>query len=323
MDTPGRLLRMLALMSSRAHWRAADLAERLEVTERSIRRDITRLRDLGYPVRSVTGPMGGYSLAAGATLPPLLLDDDEAVSIAVALRDVANNASAALADGALSALTKLGQVMPTTLRDRVAALSSVVVDIDRRVDPYDDDDDASNQVEALMTLAVACSRSERVRFDYRSGEGTETVRHVEPFRLVSLGRRWYLVANDIDRADWRTFRVDRISRVRNNGARFTRGETPDAAALVAAGIAVNAYSQRALIEVAAPAHEVARYIAPTVGLVSADPLDARRSIVEIGGEPDWIARFLVGLPLTCRVIDSPDVTAAVRSIAHQLLVDHR
>ena len=319
MDTPVRLLRLLALMSSRSNWRANELAERFEVTERSIRRDITRLRDLGYPVESVTGPLGGYSLGAGGRLPPLLLDDDEAVSIAVALHDVANNAAPSLADGALSALTKLGQVMPVSLRERVAALSSVVVGIGR---PTDRTPDQSNQVESMMVLAVACARSERIRFDYRSGDGTETVRHTEPFRLVSFGQRWYLVANDLDRADWRTFRVDRISRVRNNGARFVRGETPDAAALVAAGIAVNAYSDRCVVDVHAPPDEVARHIAPTVGVISAHPTREDWSSVEIGGEPEWVARYLAGLPLPCRVVDPPAVRAALRDLGRTLSTNH-
>src|SRR5688572_15225553 len=136
MDTPARLLRLLAMLSSRGSWRGAELAERLEVTERSIRRDITRLRDLGYPVDSITGVHGGYSLAVGGRLPPLLLDDDEAVSIAVALHDIARRSTDAIAEAALSALTKLGQVMPASLRERVSALSTVVVDVGGTPDPF-------------------------------------------------------------------------------------------------------------------------------------------------------------------------------------------
>ena len=136
MDTPARLLRLLAMLSSRGSWSGSELAERLEVTERSIRRDITRLRDLGYPISSTTGVHGGYSSAAGGPLPPLLLDDDEAVSMAVALHDLANRSTDAIAESALRALTKLGQVMPASLRERVSALSTVVVGGGAASDPF-------------------------------------------------------------------------------------------------------------------------------------------------------------------------------------------
>ncbi|HEY4333811.1 MAG TPA: YafY family protein, partial [Ilumatobacteraceae bacterium] len=305
-DTPARLLRLLALMSSRATWRGDELAARLEITERSVRRDMTRLRDLGYPIESITGPYGGYSLGAGGRLPPLLLNDDEAVSIAVALHQIAHRSTASVADGALSALTKLSQVMPGSLRERVAALTSVVVDIGsaaaRPTTP-------TGTIDSLMALAVTCSRSERTRFDYRSGEGAETTRHVEPFRLVSAGNRWYLVAFDLDRSDWRSFRVDRVSRIRTTGARFQRGEVPDAAEFVAAGLAVHAYAQRALIRIKAPLHDAIAEIPPTIGVARADPDDAAQTLVEIGGDHDWVARFLVSLALPYEVVEPAELRA--------------
>ena len=317
MDTPARLLRLLALMSSRGSWRGAELAERLEVTERSVRRDVTRLRDLGYPIESITGTHGGYSLAAGGRLPPLLLDDDEAVSIAVALHDIAQRSTSAVAEAALSALTKLGQVMPASLRERVSALSTVVVGLDGMyTDPHGE---GAADVDVVMAFGLACSRHERVRFDYRSGEGRESIRHVEPFRLVSVGRRWYLVAFDLDRADWRTFRVDRISRVRNTGARFVRVDPPDAAALVAAGIAVNSYSSTALIRFAAPPDVVARHVPPTIGVIRADPKPRKSTVVEIGGDPDWIARYLAGQSLPYEVIEPAAVRNELRLLAQRLL----
>jgi len=308
-------------MSSRSTWRGDELAERLEITERSVRRDMTRLRDLGYPIDSVTGPYGGYSLGAGGRLPPLLLSDDEAVSIAVALQQIAHRSSVGVAEGALSALTKLSQVMPTSLRERVVAMSSVVVGVG--VPSVDGALGEAGEVEALMSLAVACSRIERIRFDYRSGEGAETVRHTEPFRLVSVGQRWYLVAYDIDRADWRTFRVDRISRLRNTGARFQRGEVPDAATFVAEGLAVNAYSQRAAIRIDAPLEIAAREIPPTIGVARADPDDPARTLVEIGGDDDWVARFVVGLPLPYEVLEPASVRAELRRIGRRLVAANR
>jgi len=308
------------MMSSRATWRSSELAERLEITDRSVRRDITRLRALGYPIDSVTGPFGGYSLAAGSQLPPLLLDDDEAVAIAVALHRIAHRSSASIADGALGALTKLSQVMPTSLRDRVAALSSVVVDIGSASNR---DVEVSGEVESLMSLAVACARSERIRFDYRSGDGTESFRHGEPFRLVSAAQRWYLVAFDLDRHDWRTFRVDRISRVRNNGARFQRGDVPDAATFVAEGLAVNAYDSRAVVRVHAPLQLVNREIPPTIGITRVDPDNADHTLVDIGGDDEWVARFVAGLGLSYEVVQPASLKDELRRLGRRLIEANR
>ncbi len=316
MDTPARLLRLLAMLSSRGSWSGSELAERLEVTERSIRRDMTRLRDLGYPVSSTTGVHGGYSLAAGGQLPPLLLDDDEAVSMAVALHDLANRSTDAIAESALRALTKLGQVMPASLRERVSALSTVVVGVGAASDPFGE---GPADVDVVMAFGVACSRCERARFDYRSGEGVESIRHVEPFRLVSVGRRWYLVAFDVDRVDWRTFRVDRISRVRNTGARFVRIDAPDAAEYVAAGLAVNSYADSAVVRFAAPADVVARHIPPTIGVIRRDPKHRRHTVVEIGGDADWIARYLAGSALEYEVVQPTAVRDELRLLGLRLL----
>ncbi|MGD9995769.1 MAG: helix-turn-helix transcriptional regulator [Ilumatobacteraceae bacterium] len=316
MDTPVRLLRLLAMLSSRGSWRAAELAERLEVTERSIGRDITRLRELGYPVDSVTGVHGGYSLAAGGRLPPLLLDDDEAVSIAVALHDIARRSNEAVAQSALSALTKLGQVMPASLRERVSALSDVVVGLGGSPDPHGE---GPADVDVVMAIGLACARSERTRFDYRSGEGVESMRHVEPFRLVSVGHRWYLVAFDVDRADWRTFRLDRVSRVRTTGARFVHTDPPDAAEFVSRGIAVNSYESRALIRFAAPPEVVARHVPPTIGVVRRAPRNRRSTIVEIGGDHDWIARYLAGSSLDYEVLEPAELRDELRRLGEALV----
>ena len=321
MDTPARLLRLLALLSSRGSWRGAELAARLEVTERSIRRDITRLRDLGYPVDSITGVHGGYSLAAGGRLPPLLLDDDEAVSIAVALHDIAQRSTDA--DRRVR-IERAHQVGPGDAR--VVTRSRVGAEHGRRGHrrhPRSPSPTATAEVDVVMAFGLACSRSERTRFDYRSGEGVESVRHVEPFRLVSVGRRWYLVAFDLDRMAWRTFRVDRVSRVRNTGARFVRIDPPDAAEFVATGIAVNSYSTSALVRFAATADIVARHIPPTVGVIRRDPKHRRHTIVEIGGDPDWIARYLAGSSLDYEVLEPAELRDELRKLGQQLVERHR
>src|SRR5687768_4750127 len=205
MGTSARLLRLLSLLQAPRDWTGAELAERLEVSPRTIRNDVERLRGLGYPVHATRGSIGGYRLAAGATLPPLLLDDEEAVAVAVGLRTAAGGTVAGIEETSVRALAKLEQVLPSRLRHRVNALQSFTVPVppDRpgpTVDPA-----------VLTVLAAACRDAERLRFDYRGHDGSATVRSVEPHRLVSWGRRWYLVAWDVDRQDWRTFRVDRIA----------------------------------------------------------------------------------------------------------------
>jgi predicted DNA-binding transcriptional regulator YafY len=206
--------------------------------------------------------------------------------------------------------------MPASLRERVSALSTVVVGVGGAPDAFAD---GTAEVEVVMALGLACSRNERTRFDYKAGDGRDSVRHVEPFRLVSLGRRWYLVAFDVDRADWRTFRVDRISRVRNTGARFVRTDPPDAAALVTEGIAVHSYAERAIVRFAAPPDVVAHHIPPTVGVVRPDPKHRRQTLVEIGGDADWIARFLAGSELDYEVIEPAAVRDELRRLGQRLV----
>ncbi len=319
MDTPARLLRLLALLSSRGSWRGNELVERLEITDRTLRRDITRLRDLGYPIEATTGPYGGYSLGSGGRLPPLLVDDDEAVAMAVALHDVAQRSSPALAEAALSALAKLGQVMPASLRERVAAFADVTVGVSRRRDSFAPE---RHDVSSLLTLALTCHRSERVRFDYVSGDGRESVRHVEPFRLVSLGQRWYLVADDVDRGDWRTFRTDRIARVRPTGARFVPRDPPDAAAFVAQGVAVESYEQRATVRLHVTPLEARHHVPPSIGVIRDDPANVAHCIVELGGDAEWVARYLASMDAPFELIEPPEVRKALQRLGERLVADH-
>ena len=229
-ETSGRLLKLLSLLQARRDWPGNELAQRLGVSGRTIRRDVERLRDLGYPVDATTGPAGGYSLHAGTAMPPLLLDDDEAVAIAVGLRTAAGASVTGIEETAIRALVKLEQVLPSHLRRRVNALGSVLATLPASgptVDP-----------QALTTIATACRDRERLRFAYRSREGEESRRRVEPHSLVNLGRRWYLVAWDCDREGWRTFRLDRLERPAPAGGRFEPRTLPakDPAAFVTAGL---------------------------------------------------------------------------------------
>src|SRR4051794_1326326 len=195
--TSGRLLKLLSLLQTRRDWTGGEPAPRLEVSGRTIRRDIERLRELGYPVDALTGPAGGYRLHAGTAMPPLLLDDDEAVAIAVGLRTAAGASVAGIEETSIRALVKLEQVLPSHLRRRVNALGSVLATLPASgpmVDP-----------QVLTTIASACRDRERLRFAYRSREAQDSRRHVEPHSLVNLGRRWYLVAWDCEREAWRTF----------------------------------------------------------------------------------------------------------------------
>src|SRR6266511_595833 len=205
LETSARLLRLLSLLQARRDWTGADLADRLGVSARTVRRDVERLRDLGYPVHATRGTDGGYRLGAGAAMPPLLLDDEEAVAVAVGLRTATGGAIAGIEETSVRALAKLEQVLPSRLRRRVNALQTYTV----RIPP---DSPVPTVEPAVLTVLAACCRDhERLRFDYRDHDGSASVRTVEPHRLVNWGRRWYLVAWDVDRRDWRTFRVDRIA----------------------------------------------------------------------------------------------------------------
>src|SRR5436190_12922118 len=241
--TSARMLRLLSLLQTHRYWPGAELAQRLEVSERTLRRDIDRVRELGYPVEAQRGVDGGYQLAAGAALPPLVLDDDEAVALAIGLRAAAQGAIAGIEESSVRALTKVVQVMPPRLRRRVEALQSATVPAvwgsGPTIDPA-----------MLTTVAQACRDTERIRFAYTSQAGEETARHVEPHWLVSLGRRWYLVAYDLHRQDWRTFRLDRLSSPRSTLLRFSPRTLPakDASAFVRSSIQ-NAQAPQHSVEV--------------------------------------------------------------------------
>src|SRR6185503_13741234 len=218
-NTSSRTLRLLSLLQTHRYWPGTELAERLEISVRTLRRDVDRLRELGYPVDAQRGVEGGYQLAAGAALPPLLLDDDEAVALAIGLRAAAHGAVAGIEESSIRALTKVVRIMPPRLRRQVDALRTATEPAPWSRGPTVD--------AALLTVvAQAIQDQERIRFSYTARGGEQTARHVEPYRLVALGRRWYLVAFDLHRQDWRSFRLDRLLAPRSTTLRFEPRAVP-------------------------------------------------------------------------------------------------
>ncbi|MFN0104128.1 MAG: helix-turn-helix transcriptional regulator [Bryobacteraceae bacterium] len=252
LETSARLLRLLSLFQSRRYWTGAELAVRLSVTCRTLRRDVDKLRSLGYPIHSSAGVEGGYQFGAGSDMPPLLLDDDEAVAVFVGLRQVATGGIAGVEEASVRALSKMEQILPARLGRRVAALSSVVVTAPSP--------DAAVDARTLTTLAGACRDRESLRFRYLDHAGKATARRVEPYRLVHTGLRWYLAAWDLDRQDWRTFRVDRIGPRPACGERFAARPAPpgDLAAFVTEGYWRSLETCRARVKLSLPLEEAAR-----------------------------------------------------------------
>lgn len=256
MSTSARMLRLLSLLQTHRYWPGDELAGRLEVSGRTLRRDIDRLRELGYAVDAARGVAGGYQLRAGGSLPPLLLEDEEAVAIAVGLRTAAAGSVGGLEETSVQALTKVIALMPPRLRRQMDAVTS------QTESPGPWAGGPTLDAGVLTTLAQACRDDEPLRFDYTARGAEPTHRWVEPHRLVSLGRRWYLVAYDRDRQDWRSFRLDRISGPEPTGQRFRPRELPaaDALAFVRSGIRSMPQRYAVRVRVAAPADVVQRAV---------------------------------------------------------------
>lgn len=311
-ETTGRLLRLLSLLQARPAWSGEALAGRLEVTDRTLRRDITRLRELGYPVEATPGRYGGYRLVPGGAIPPLLLDDDEAVAVAWGLRAVAAGALPGFEDQALLALSKIEQVLPARLRERIRALADATVQVNSDFSPG-----SRLDVATLVTIARASRTPERLRFQYRDGSGRESERHVEPYQLVHAGRRWYLFAWDRDRDDWRSFRVDRVTGAKATGMRFQPRDAPDAAAFVAEGMAVGAYRLQARVLLHLPHSAAQRAVSPMVGVL--EPADDETTLMRIGADDAaWIAAYLAGLPCRFTVLEPDELREAVADLAARL-----
>ncbi len=311
MSTSSRLLTLLSLLQARRDWPGRELADRLEVSSRTIRRDVERLRELGYPVESLTGPAGGYRLRAGAAMPPLLLDDDEAIAIAVGLRTAARASVTGIEETSVRALVKLEQVLPAHLRRRVRALQSATMTLPAggpTVDP-----------QTLTLIAAACRDSELLRFAYRGRDGARSRREVEPHSLVNLGRRWYLVAWDRDRRDWRTFRVDRLTGPASTGVRFPARTLPakDAAAYVAESLSAWPHRYEARVTLHAPMETIRKRIPLHWGAV--EPIDDHTCEYRTGDDDlDWLALRIAMLGVDFDVHEPPELGEHLRVVARRL-----
>jgi predicted DNA-binding transcriptional regulator YafY len=310
-ETTGRVLQLLGLLQSRRVWSGDELARRLGVTTRSVRRDVERLRELGYPVHASKGHGGGYQLGAGASLPPLLLDPDEAVAVAVSLRLAAGGTVAGVGEAALRALSKLDQVLPSRLRAQVSAVHDSTIMLTR------DSPESPVEPEVLMTLARACRDREHVTADYVDRAGTPTRRRLEPYQLVTTGRRWYVMAYDRDRQDWRSLRLDRMTDVRAVGSTFTPREAPDAAAFIRRSISASPYRYVARVRYFAPYNVVVQHFSPGSATVEADGSDT--CVVTAGGDDvERVALYLAMVGVDFEVLDPPEVANAVAVVAERL-----
>jgi len=308
LDTSARLLRLLSLFQAQRYWSGADLSQRLEVTGRTLRRDVDRLRSLGYPVHSTSGVEGGYQLGAGATLPPLLLDDDEAVAVALGLRTSAQGGVSGMEEASVRALLKLEQVLPPRLRHRVMALHGFVVPLQRRGPTVD--------ANLLSGIAGACRDCECIRFKYQDRAGSPSLRAVEPHRLVHTGYRWYLVAWDLSRQDWRTFRIDRIEGKPKSSTRFKPRKPPegDFAKFVSKSLSQVPYPVRARITLHAPMETLAKRIPPSAGVLEA--IDQNSCLLQTGSySVEGIAMHLSWLGVDFRVHEPPELIEYVRKLA--------
>ncbi|NUR83186.1 MAG: YafY family transcriptional regulator [Nonomuraea sp.] len=302
--TSARLLALLSLLQSPREWPGSELAARLAVSPRTIRRDIERLRDLGYPVEATRGGLGGYRLVSGTAMPPLLLDDEEAVAIAVGLRTVTRHALDGIDEASIRALAKLRQVLPSRLGRRVAALESATAAPSpaggQSIDP-----------EVLTALAAAAAGTERLRFGYRDER-----RLVEPYRLVTVGHRWYLLAFDLERADWRVFRVDRVGDPLATGQRFVPRPLPagDAAAYVTSRLYGLLPTYEAVVTLRMPAERVPEWLG------EAEPVDDGSSLVRMHGDTlEWLAFRLAGLGCEFTVHSPPELAEHLRALGGRVL----
>lgn len=310
--TPARLLRLLSLLQMHRDWTGAELAERLQVTTRTIRRDVDRLRELGYPVHAVMGPVGGYRLGAGAALPPLLLDDDEAVAVTLGLQTNATGDIAGIEEASLRALTKVEQVLPTRLRHRVDTLRGAVVAMPPRYGPGPTVDPDS-----LTAISAAIRAAETLRFDYLSHAADTTRRRVEPHRIAHWGRKWYLVGWDTDRANWRTFRVDRMSLRTPNGRRFTHRPSPDGDVVAylrrTMGFAMWPYCS--VMRVHARAEDLTGRVE---GLIT--PIDEHTCRLEMGSDSYALVALVVGmLDVEFEVESPPELATHLQTLANRFI----
>lgn len=310
-NTSSRMLRLLSLLQAQRYWPGPQLAERLGVSLRTLRRDVERLRDLGYPVDASRGVDGGYQLAPGAALPPLVVDDEEAVALALGLLTGSHSPVTGIAEASVRALSKLIPVMPKALRYRVETLSTMTESATWSPPP------SMVDPETLIAVAQACRDTERLHFDYVAADQTPTQRRVEPHRLVWLGRHWYVVAYDVDRGDWRSFRVDRLSAPRRTGSRFEPRQlpAPDAAAFVRAGIAPAPRPLRVDAVVSAPASDVRTRVGRWAEIEEHDEQSCRLHFSI--DSPDWAMTALVMVDAEFVIEQPPELLEHVRTWAER------
>ncbi|HUT78506.1 MAG TPA: YafY family protein [Polyangia bacterium] len=301
-ETSARLLELLSVLQTRSGWSGPELAERLEVGVRTVRRDVERLRSLGYPIEATPGVGGGYRLGAGTSLPPLLVKDEEAIAIAVGLSTAAGASVAGIEQAAVGALVKLEQVLPRKLRRRVSALAATTTSLPvpgPSVDPR-----------ALTAAAGACRDRVRLRFSYRSRVGAESEREVEPHSLVQLRGRWYLPAWDRDRQDWRTFRLDRLADPVATGIRFQPRTLPadSAAAYVSENLSKRPNRYEAQVTLRAPAAQIQERTRSQWGVI--EPIDERSCEFRDGDDNlDWLTLRLLMLDVDFEVHEPPELAA--------------
>lgn len=310
-DTTARVLQLLGLLQSRAIWTGPELAERLGVTTRSVRRDVERLRQLGYPVRASTGVGGGYQLGAGGKLPPLLLDPEEAVAVTVSLRLAAGGSVTGVEDSALRALAKLDQVLPAALRGEVEAISHAVAVVEGVNVPVD--------ARLLSTVARACRDRVLLDFAYLARDGAASTRRVEPYRVVAMGRRWYLLAWDTGRSDWRSFRLDRVqvASVHATTFRFVARESPDPVDYVRDSVLRSPYRYVARLRLHAALDDVATRVPQNAGRLT--DLGDGTCELETGAETlDYLAIQTLWLGVPFEVLEPPELRGKVRELAGRL-----
>lgn len=309
LQTSSRLLRLLSLLQSRRQWSGRDLSERLEIDARTVRRDVEKLRELGYPVRASSGLGGGYQLGAGTSMPPVLLNDDEAVAVAFALRTAAGSVGK-MEETAIGLLAKLDQVLPNRLRKRASALHAVTISLAsaQNVPPVD----------VLSRIASACRDHMKIKFSYKDRDGQSSSRTIEPLRLAHTGSRWYLVAWDTQREDWRTFRVDRIDRLVSTGPQFVPRKFPeDIAAYVQRSIRYVSYRFRMRLRLQGTLETVQKQVPRWCGPLEAGE-DGTCTLNAGADSIEMLAAMLVMIQSDFEILDSQELVPELRKIVERL-----
>lgn len=307
LSTSARLLRLASMLQSRRHWPGAALAQELGVDARTVRRDVDRLRELGYPVDASSGVGGGYSLGRGAALPPLVLDDDEAVALAIALRAASANVGGIEATS-LRLMAKLDQLLPTRLQRRASTLHALTLTLAVRLGPPLVD------ASVLSALATACRDCQCLRFSYCNRSGETTQRHVQPQRLANHGRRWYLIAWDTDRGDWRSFRVDRMEGPPTVGDVFApRSMPPDIAARLERGIAYAPFACRITLRLQGSVTELRAAVPIWCGVL--EPETDTHSLLRVGADtPEGLLAQVLMIGREVELVDGEEMAPALQRV---------